>query len=146
MCSLLQMNKVAIPSMILLPFNACTSSTLYPLLCVLHGSFFPLLSYLEFSCLSYSWAALHGVSTNTSTFTDYLTSLYWAATTMTSTGYGDITPHSGSERTFSIVAMVTGLLIFGYTLGLIAATLTNSASIRYGYTSATQCTAHETDL
>lgn len=87
--------------------------------------------YLIFSCLSNSWAALHGVSTNTSAFSNYLISLYWAATTMTSTGYGEITAHSGSERTFSLTAMVTGLLMFGYTLGLIAATLTNSASIRY---------------
>jgi len=109
---------------------------------VLHVPYLPLLSYLAFSCLSYSWAALHGVSTNTSTFTDYLTSLYWAATTMTSTGYGDITAHSGSERTFSIVAMVTGLLMFGYTLGLIAATLTNSASIRYDYQSHAHSVLH----
>ena len=66
-----------------------------------------------------------------SAFSDYVVSLYWSATTMTSTGYGEIVAHTSTERTFAVIVMLVGLLLFGYTLSTLAATLTNAASIRY---------------
>ena len=81
-------------------------------------------------CSPSSWAYVEGISPNSSIFGDYLVSLYWATTTMTSTGYGEITAHSNTEKVFSFTVMLMGLFLFGYTLSLIAATLTNSASIR----------------
>ena len=57
---------------------------------------------------------------------EYLLSLYWAAATMTSTGYGDITPDSTLSYLIAIVTEVGGLLVFGYILATTAATLTNN--------------------
>jgi CRP-like cAMP-binding protein len=52
----------------------------------------------------------------------YLASLYWAFTTMTTVGYGDITPVTTSERLLAIVIMLFGATIFGYVIGNVAAT------------------------
>jgi CRP-like cAMP-binding protein len=51
----------------------------------------------------------------------YIAALYWAFTTMTTVGYGDITPKNNYERLYAIMAMLLGAPIFGYIVGSIAA-------------------------
>ncbi|CAJ1380899.1 unnamed protein product [Effrenium voratum] len=51
----------------------------------------------------------------------YIASLYWAFTTMTTVGYGDIHPRNDGERVYAIVAMIFGATMFGYIIGSIAA-------------------------
>ena len=46
--------------------------------------------------------------------TQYLYSVYWALTTLTTVGYGDITPTNNLERLYSLFALLTGALVFGY--------------------------------
>ena len=46
----------------------------------------------------------------------YLYSLYWALTTLTTVGYGDITPQNDAERLYTSVALLIGALVFGYIL------------------------------
>lgn len=50
----------------------------------------------------------------------YIWSLYWALTTLTTVGYGDITPRNDAERMFAIVALLVGALIFGFMLSQVA--------------------------
>ena len=47
----------------------------------------------------------------------YIASLYYAAMTMTTVGYGDITPSSSFERVVCIGCMLVG----GYTFGMVPA-------------------------
>ncbi len=68
---------------------------------------------------------------NTSAFEEYVISLYWAAATMTSTGYGDVSAHSTIGRTIALAFMLIGLLLYGYCLSSIAATLANADAPRY---------------
>lgn len=42
----------------------------------------------------------------------YIASMYWAFTTMTTVGYGDISATTKSERTFAIIGMIVGGFIF----------------------------------
>lgn len=63
----------------------------------------------------------------------WVDSLYWAVATMTSTGYGDITPQTQGEMVFSCCVMVLGKLMIGYVLGMVAATLANDESLRVWY-------------
>ena len=50
----------------------------------------------------------------------YLAALYWAMSTMTTVGYGDITPQSDAERAYCMVGMVVGGGFYGYVIGIIA--------------------------
>ena len=46
----------------------------------------------------------------------YLAALYWAVTTMTTVGFGDIVAHSDSERAAAILAMILGGAFYGFVI------------------------------
>lgn len=45
---------------------------------------------------------------------------------MTTVGYGDITPYNDLDKLLAITAMAVGILLYGYILGAVAATLTSA--------------------
>ena len=51
--------------------------------------------------------------------TRYVTSIYWALTTMTTIGYGDVTPVTNPEKIFAMLIMILSSGIFGYTMNRI---------------------------
>lgn len=57
---------------------------------------------------------------------EYLASLYWAMTTLTTVGYGDICPTSDGERVYTILAMVVGGGFYGYVVGSICSMVASS--------------------
>lgn len=61
------------------------------------------------------WEAV-GV-TEDETFAMYVGSVYWAFTTMTTVGYGDVVPASDPSRQYCIAMMVLGTLLFAYVVG-----------------------------
>lgn len=65
---------------------------------------------------------------NSTGLEDYVACLYWAAATMSSTGYGDIHAYDATSQLIAICVMIIGLLLYGYCLSSIAATLANSAA------------------
>lgn len=80
------------------------------------------------SCAEEGWAQHISVANGTAGSREYIASMYWAAATMSSTGYGDIHAHDTSSQLISVVVMLCGLLLYGYCLSSIAATLANSAA------------------
>lgn len=46
--------------------------------------------------------------------------MYWALTTLTTTGYGDITPHTAAGRFIADVTMAAGVALFALPVGIIA--------------------------
>jgi len=62
----------------------------------------------------------------------YIYSVYWALTTLTTVGYGDITPTNDAERVYTLIALLIGALVFGYlmtSVGDLVANLDNRANM-----------------
>lgn len=66
----------------------------------------------------HSWITKVGVHDST-IYQQYVTSLYWAFTTMVTVGYGDITPSTTAERVYSMCAMMLASGVFAYTINSI---------------------------
>jgi hypothetical protein len=59
-------------------------------------------------------AAVKGGGRTVPTSIKYLYSIYWSVTTVTTIGYGDVTPVTDLEVCFAILAEVIGMFIFVY--------------------------------
>jgi CRP-like cAMP-binding protein len=64
------------------------------------------------------------VEVGNGTGSQYMASLYWAFTTMTTVGYGDITPTTNTERVYATIMMILGATVFGYIVGNVASLVT----------------------
>lgn len=65
-------------------------------------------------------------------FTSIPTSMYWAITTMTTVGFGDITPKTDIGRMISSMVMLLGWSILAVPTGIVTAELTARSSGRQG--------------
>lgn len=54
----------------------------------------------------------------------YVSAIYWAITTLTTVGYGDISPSTEAEYYYAIVAMVVGGLFYGLIVAQLSALMT----------------------
>lgn len=63
----------------------------------------------------------------------YIKALYWSVTTLTTIGYGDIVPTTGTEMLFTIFVMLLGVALYGYVIANIASTVfsTDPATTQY---------------
>ena len=52
---------------------------------------------------------------------EYLYSLYWSVTSLTTVGYGDITPNTTLELLIAVLAMIVGISFYGYLTAVLTA-------------------------
>ncbi len=62
---------------------------------------------------------------NARVMTQYMKSLYWSITTLTTVGYGDITPTNDLEIAFTLVIMFLGVSMYAFIIGNVASLISN---------------------
>jgi drug/metabolite transporter (DMT)-like permease len=85
--------------------------------------------------IALGWILIGGVASELSPQQKYITALYWAVTTLSTVGYGDITPDQNStiQVVFTMVVMLLGVGMYGYIIGNVATLITNLDAARANY-------------
>lgn len=83
--------------------------------------------------LACGWLDIRGFDHDLDMTTNYINALYWTSMTLTTVGFGDITPVSNIERLYAIATMFFGYSFFGYLIGSFASILTKRDPIREKY-------------
>ncbi len=78
-------------------------------------------------------------------FTSIPQSIYWAIVTLTTVGYGDISPQTGLGQTLAALIMIIGYSIIAVPTGLVTAELTQSYKKSISTQSCPQCSAEGHD-
>jgi len=76
--------------------------------------------------VSCGWLALGKIDDKLDHFTNYIKALYWCMTTITTIGYGDITPSTNPQIIYTMFVQLTGAGMYGYIIGNLASMLANS--------------------
>ena len=66
-----------------------------------------------------SWSVAYGVL-DADLYTKYLAAIYWAFSTLTTVGFGDVSANSNIERIFSVVVMVMGVSWYAFIISSIS--------------------------
>ena len=80
-------------------------------------------------------------------FTSIPRSVYWAIVTLTTVGYGDISPQTGIGQTIAAAIMILGYAIIAVPTGIVTVELTRVQSKKISTQACPQCSkeGHDTD-
>ena len=80
------------------------------------------------------WIALSDTKDILDPFSIYIRAVYWVITTMTTVGYGDITPNTNSQIIYAIIVMIIGVATYGYVIANLSSYFGNIDTARSEFT------------
>lgn len=88
---------------------------------------------LAINMLACGWNSLELKNTESNFASDYINAIYWTFTTLTTVGYGDITPITNAQKLYAIFVQLLGYGVFTFLIGTVASQLLQKdpARIRY---------------
>jgi voltage-gated potassium channel len=79
------------------------------------------------------WLALRNADGTPVSWESYQRGLYWCVTTLTTVGYGDVTPANSAQTFYAMLVMIIGVGVYGYVIGNVANLLANIDPARAEY-------------
>jgi len=79
------------------------------------------------------WLSLRGIFSTTDNFSNYFSALYWTIQTLSTVGYGDVTPSTTAQRIYAMTVMIFGVGVYGYIIGNVANILTTIDPAKANY-------------
>ncbi|MCK5884492.1 MAG: cyclic nucleotide-binding domain-containing protein [Bacteriovoracaceae bacterium] len=73
-------------------------------------------SIIAINCIACGWILVNPLE-EVDIYTHYNKSLYWAITTLTTIGYGDIVPTNNIGRIYTMITMIIGVGVYGFVIG-----------------------------
>ncbi|HOJ50788.1 MAG TPA: cyclic nucleotide-binding domain-containing protein [Spirochaetota bacterium] len=81
--------------------------------------------FLILHFISCGWIVVGKYDSNLTNSENYLRAFYWALTTVSTIGYGDITPSNNVQIIFTICVQLVGVGMYGFIIGNISSLLAN---------------------
>jgi voltage-gated potassium channel len=85
--------------------------------------------------LACGWIAVDGVAHGLTAGHTYIRALYWSVTTVSTTGFGDITPKTEPQMIYTMLAMILGAGIYATVVANVASLITRADSARSAFDS-----------
>ena len=104
-------------------FYLIDNMTIVPLIIRIQSIFMGFLMVVNW--ITCGWIMVYPMPLDTDTTSYYIKSFYWALTTLTTVGYGDITPHDNHGRLFTCFIMIIGVGMYGVIIGSITRIIAN---------------------
>jgi len=97
-------------------------------------AFFLFWLILAIHWLSCIWLGIIGVDSSLNHYSNYVRSLYWIITTLTSVGYGDITPDNNIQMWYAMFVQLIGIGAFGYLIAHVVSIVSKKDPLEIQYT------------
>ena len=85
--------------------------------------------------VSCGWLDLIKEDPNVDAYTNYIRALYWSVTTLTTVGFGDITPNlnNNAQMIYTMIVQIMGVGVYGYVIGNVAGLISKNDPAKIAY-------------